>query len=305
MVRNIAIGGDDMARLGTAKSRLSTYLLVLALTTPGMVLGQSRQTQPPAQTEEERARELAVIDAEIARAEAEARAAEAEARAAEAEARAAEAEARAAETAEAAEDAIEQAGNLAEDAIEQAGNLADNVVRDPSLRTTFNARSWGRTGTGLGLIAAGVMFGLRQPCVPDAANYRHVDFGSVVPGTYLAADGVQVSGTDWVWGSCVNAMSTYNVVALYQGQEIERFPSLAATNERLTRLGYRIVDEHEFFPSPSPDNSDAAGTRFLIGLGMIGVGTLLATIWADVPSVDLSASIMPRGGVLVSHSYGW
>ena len=59
--------GDDMARLGTAKSRLSTYLLVLALTTPAMVLGQSRQAQPPAQTEEERARELAVIDAEILR----------------------------------------------------------------------------------------------------------------------------------------------------------------------------------------------------------------------------------------------
>ena len=28
---NIAIGGDDMARLGTAKSRLSTYLLVLVV----------------------------------------------------------------------------------------------------------------------------------------------------------------------------------------------------------------------------------------------------------------------------------
>ena len=139
-----------MTRFGTVAFRLNACLLVLALATPAMVFGQSRQTQPPPQTDEERARELAVIEAEIARAEAAARAAEAAARAAEA--------------AEAAENAIDQAGNIAEDAIERAENMAEGVVRDPSLGAAFRRRSWGRTGTGLGLVAAGAMLALKVPC---------------------------------------------------------------------------------------------------------------------------------------------
>ena len=293
--------GDDMARLGTAKSRLSTYLLVLALTTPAMVLGQSRQAQPPAQTEEERARELAVIDAEIARAEAEARAAEAEARAAEAEARAAEAT-------ETAETAIEQAGNIAETAIERAADMAESVVRDPSLSTTFNVRSWGRTGTGLGLIAAGVMFGLRPSCASTGGD--SVDYGSGVPFLYLAPDNIQLSSDkDWLWGQCSNTTAVaFDVIQVYQGDEIDRWQSLSDVNAVLARQGYSTLDEHDFFPYGAAwvdwqEGNDAA--RAVIGFGMIGVGALLATVWSDVPGVDLAASITPGGGLLLSRSLGW
>ena len=297
-------------------------------------LGQSR---PASDREAEVARELAELEAAIAAAEAEIQEAEALAAAAEAqaatelgqtqslsdsqerseieaaialaeaEARALEAEARAA----AAEARVAEIAETAEDAIEEAESAAQSIVRDPSLRTAFHSRSWGRTGTGLGLIAAGAMLALKVACSPTFSEmvrdpratsntrYQYFFFGPV---------DVRVSdSTDWLWSQCKNTPVSYQMGVMNNGRMWDNRWSLSEIQSHFARHG-ASVDESDFFPYGKAHfdaSADGAMRKLFLGFGMIGVGTLLATIWADVPDVDLTASITPGGGVLLSRSFGW
>ena len=48
-----------------------------------------------------------------------------------------------------------------------------------------------------------------------------------------------------------------------------------------------------------------AATRFVIGVGMLTVGTLLATVWSDVRGRELVAVNVAPGEARVSRSFSW
>ena len=189
--------------------------------------------------------------------------------------------------------------------------MAQNIVRDPSLRSAFHRRSWGRTGAGLGLIAAGAMLALKVACSPTGSelvrdpratsNTRYEYF-------FFTAVDVRVSNsTDWLWSQCKNTPVSYQMGVMNNGRMWENRWSLSEIQSHFARHG-ASVDESDFFPYGKAyfeASADGAMRKLFLGFGMIGVGTLLATIWADVPDVDLAASITPGGGVLLSRSFGW
>ena len=125
---------------------------------------------------------------------------------------------------------------------------------------------------------------------------------------YFGADNARTSGMDWLWGKCSRATTEVDVVLFDRGREERRWQSLSEANALLQATGHRSFDVQDFFPYGTARidvGEEKTATRLFIGLGMIGAGALLATMWADVPSVNLSARILPGGGVLLSRSFGW
>ena len=242
--------------------------------------------------------EASILEAEARAADAEARAAEAEGRAADAEARVAEAERRAAE-AEAvlaeAEALMRQRERIAQDAIDRAERMATDIVRDPSLRTAFHRRSWTRTGIGIGLAVGGAMLALQVPC--SASGYWSSPDGSY----YLVTRDHELKPTlPWetckVGGFVMDAFDSHTEGLLYtwtidQPDQFLRDRNFLSEDERRELIGVYFDTE--------------AKTRIAIGLGMLAVGGLLATVWSDVPGVQLVAVSASPDGVRVSRSFGW
>ena len=184
-------------------------------------------------------------------------------------------------------------------------------------------RSWGRTGTGLGLIFAGAMLGLRQPCSVDAnPGGRSFFFGRQTPGQNYSSVGAwavapHIDKSVWLWSAdACQGHARFGIDSTWTFSRWNRFrgwwdrTEYSVHYDSLTDFGVSCdgcrLSDASFVDTIGPLETDEGLTRLYVGLGMIGTGVLLATIWSDVPdTARVAVSVAPTGGVRVSRSFGW
>ena len=112
---------------------------------------------------------------------------------------------------------------------------------------------------------------------------------------------------------CMPLVASAEEAAQQPSQERIRSPGRTWTGVALLGLGaYVSVDAAMSVCGTNALGSAIAGqscgqarTKFVFGLGMVGTGVLLATVFSDVPVVRDMTVAPTRGGVQVGASFGF
>ena len=178
------------------------------------------------------------------------------------------------------------------------------VLAWPGLVSAQSQRSMMRTLSGAGLMAGGVAIAFWEQDCGVAGSLSEdpavsIEFANTVGSVGVLFNDARNPVSSKIGGRCNLDWTVNTYVGLELFGRLANLESTGAGQASALRGEFPKVDDTR--GSARAEAYWPAG-RLYAGIGLVAVGALLATIWADVPDVSLS---LEPGGARLSKTFGF